>query len=108
MVSSRLAEKVTFVTGATSGIGRAAALRFAVEGATVVAASRRKDRLDQVVAEIRDKGGEAFSVECDVTDEDSVRRAVEATFGQFGRLDCAFNNTGGPGGQRPLHELMTL
>ena len=75
LVSSRLAEKVTFVTGATSGIGRAAALRFAAEGAKVVAASRRKDRLDQVVAEIRDEGGEAFSVECDVTDENSAARS---------------------------------
>jgi NAD(P)-dependent dehydrogenase (short-subunit alcohol dehydrogenase family) len=107
LVSSRLAEKVTFVTGASSGIGRAAALRFAAEGAKVVAASRRKDRLDQVVAEIRHQGGEALGVECDVTDEDSVRRAVAATVEQFGRLDCAFNNAGGPGGQRPLHELDT-
>jgi NAD(P)-dependent dehydrogenase (short-subunit alcohol dehydrogenase family) len=60
-----------------------------------------------VVAEIRHQGGEALSVECDVTDEDSVRRAVAATVEQFGRLDCAFNNAGGPGGQRPLHELDT-
>lgn len=107
LVSSRLAGKVTFVTGASSGIGRAAALRFAAEGAKVVAASRREDRLHALVSEIRDSDGDALAVVCDVTDEQSVRRAIDTTIERFGRLDCAFNNAGGPGGQRPLHELDT-
>lgn len=107
LVSSRLMDKVTLVTGASSGIGRAAAIRFAAEGAKVVATSRREDRLHEVVGAIRDQGGEAIAVVCDVTDEDSVRHAVDRTVEHFGRLDCAFNNAGGPGGQRPLHELDT-
>jgi A-factor type gamma-butyrolactone 1'-reductase (1S-forming) len=107
LVSSRLAGKVTFVTGATSGIGRAAAIRFAAEGAKVVAASRRRDRLDEVVSAIRNNHGEAIAVVCDVTDEESVRQAIDTTLKHFGRLDCAFNNAGGPGGQRPLHQLNT-
>jgi A-factor type gamma-butyrolactone 1'-reductase (1S-forming) len=106
-VANRLEGKVTFVTGASSGIGRAAALRFAAEGARVVAASRRTDLLDKVVAEIQEAGGEAIAVRCDVTDETSVREAIAATIDQFGRLDRAFNNAGGPGGQRRLHELDT-
>jgi NAD(P)-dependent dehydrogenase (short-subunit alcohol dehydrogenase family) len=107
LVSSRLIDKVTVVTGASSGIGKAAAIRFAAEGAKVVATSRREDRLHDVVGAIRDHGGDALAVVCDVTDEKSVRHAVDMTLEQFGRLDCAFNNAGGPGGQRPLHELDT-
>ncbi len=105
--ASRLEDKVTFVTGASSGIGRAAATRFAAEGAIVVAAARRLDRLQQTVDEVRSAGGEAIAVHCDVTDEDSVRRAIDTTVERFGRLDCAFNNAGGPGGHRLLHELDT-
>jgi A-factor type gamma-butyrolactone 1'-reductase (1S-forming) len=52
-------------------------------------------------------GADAVALRCDVTDEDSVRRAIDATVERFGRLDCAFNNAGGPGGQRLLHELDT-
>jgi NAD(P)-dependent dehydrogenase (short-subunit alcohol dehydrogenase family) len=107
LVSSRLADKVTFVTGASSGIGRAAAIRFAAEGAKVVAASRRQEQLDDVVDAIRDRGHDAIAMVCDVTDEESVHHAIDATLEHFGRLDCAFNNAGGPGGHRPLHELDT-
>jgi NAD(P)-dependent dehydrogenase (short-subunit alcohol dehydrogenase family) len=107
LAADRLAGRVVFVTGASSGIGRAAVRRFAAEGASVVAASRRQGRLDEVVAEARAAGGEAMAVPCDVTDEASVRDAVAATVDRYGRLDGAFNNAGGPGGQRLLHELDT-
>jgi A-factor type gamma-butyrolactone 1'-reductase (1S-forming) len=106
-VADRLAGRVVLVTGASSGIGRAAAIRFAAEGAKVAAAARRVDRLKEVVAGIEAAGGEGLAVPCDVTDEDSVRDAVAATVARFGQLDGAFNNAGGPGGQRPLHELDT-
>jgi NAD(P)-dependent dehydrogenase (short-subunit alcohol dehydrogenase family) len=107
LTADRLAGKVVFVTVASSGIGRAAVTRFAAEGAAVVAASRRLDRLEEVVAEVRAAGGEALAVTCDVTEEASVRGAVGATVERFGRLDGAFNNAGGPGAQRVLHELDT-
>jgi NAD(P)-dependent dehydrogenase (short-subunit alcohol dehydrogenase family) len=106
-VADRLAGKVTFVTGASSGIGAAATKRFAAEGAQVVAAARRIDHLDTVVADIRAAGGDAIAVHCDVTDESSVQRAVDAAVSHYGRLDCAFNNAGLPGGQRLVHELST-
>lgn len=106
-VASRLDGRVVFVTGASSGIGRAAVRRFAAEGAVVVAAARRADRLDQVTGEVRASGGEAMAVHCDVTDEDSVRRAIDTTVDRFGRLDGAFNNAGVQGERRLLHELDT-
>ncbi len=104
-VADRLLGRVTMVTGASSGIGDAAARRFAAEGAVVVAAARRLERLEPLVEEIRKEGGEALAVQCDVTDEDSVRAAVDATVSMYGRLDGAFNNAGVSGGHRLLHEL---
>jgi A-factor type gamma-butyrolactone 1'-reductase (1S-forming) len=103
--ANRLDGKAVFITGASSGIGAAAARRFAAEGALVAAAARRKDRLDDLVSELRADGHEALAVACDVTDETSVEAAVETTVRAFGRLDAAFNNAGEGGGQRPLHEV---
>lgn len=103
-VADRLAGRVIFVTGASSGIGAASAARFAAEGAVVAAASRRIDRLDEVVAAIRANEGEALALACDVLDEGSVRAAIDAVLERYGRLDGAFNNAGAPGGHRLLHE----
>lgn len=103
-VADRLAGRVVLVTGASSGIGAAASKRFAAEGALVALASRRTDRLEAIVEEIRSEGGDAVAVSCDVADESSVERAVVATVDRFGRLDGAFNNAGSPGGHRLLHE----
>src|SRR5258707_9398312 len=64
--SNRLEGRVIFVTGAASGIGRAAVARFAAEGAKVVAASRRMDRLAALAAELKDQGRDVFAVACDV------------------------------------------
>jgi NAD(P)-dependent dehydrogenase (short-subunit alcohol dehydrogenase family) len=103
--AGRLAGRVVFVTGASSGIGAAAVLRFAAEGALVAAAARRADRLDELVARVRADGREALAVTCDVTDERSVAAAVDTTVGTFGGLDAAFNNAGEGGAQRRLHEI---
>jgi NAD(P)-dependent dehydrogenase (short-subunit alcohol dehydrogenase family) len=78
---------------------------FAAEGATVVAAARRLDRLEAVVEATKRQGGDALAVECDVTDADSVRRAIDLAFTTFGRLDGAFNNAGVPGCHCPMHEM---
>jgi A-factor type gamma-butyrolactone 1'-reductase (1S-forming) len=106
--AGRLAGQAVFITGASSGIGAAAARRFAAEGALVAAAARRKDRLDGLVTELRSAGHEALAVSCDVTDEASVEAAVDATVRAFGRLDAAFNNAGEGGSQRPLHEMSAM
>ncbi|MFI1993766.1 SDR family NAD(P)-dependent oxidoreductase [Actinoplanes sp. NPDC020271] len=100
----RLADKTIMITGASSGIGAAAARYFAACGAAVVLMARRRDRLEQIVAEIRDAGGRAEAAPGDVTDTAAVARAVAVAVDGFGRLDGAFNNAGwGTAGQM-LHE----
>jgi NADP-dependent 3-hydroxy acid dehydrogenase YdfG len=88
-MAKRLEGTVALVTGASSGIGEAAARALAAEGATVAVAARRKDRLDALVAEI---GG--LSIEVDVTDQGQVIAAVERTARELGRLDTVINNAG--------------
>jgi NAD(P)-dependent dehydrogenase (short-subunit alcohol dehydrogenase family) len=88
------AGKVAFVTGAASGIGRAAGLAFARAGARVVAADVSKQGNEQTVRMIEEQGGRAVSVQCDVTRATDVRAALAKTIEAFGRLDFAFNNAG--------------
>jgi NAD(P)-dependent dehydrogenase (short-subunit alcohol dehydrogenase family) len=89
-----LTDKVAIVTGASSGIGRAAAKLFAAEGAKVVAGARRQAELDSLVAEIREAGGEAVAVAGDVRDKAFHAALVETATAEFGGLDVAFNNAG--------------
>jgi NAD(P)-dependent dehydrogenase (short-subunit alcohol dehydrogenase family) len=86
--------KVAFVTGAGSGIGRATALAFAREGASVVVADVSEQANQQTARMIEEFGGRALAVRCDVTRTDDVRGALEKTIETFGRLDVAFNNAG--------------
>ncbi|MDF1750229.1 MAG: glucose 1-dehydrogenase [Alphaproteobacteria bacterium] len=101
----RLKGKTIFVTGASSGIGEAAVRLFAREGAKVVAAARRIERINSMVGELEQDGLNAAAVECDVTDEKSVAQAIAFAIDHFGRLDGAFNNAGVGGVWKPLHEL---
>ena len=90
-----LDDRIAFVTGATSGIGRAAALRLAEGGAHVALASRREDRLEAVADRIRsDHGREALAVPTDVTDPEQVRSAVTETAETFGGIDVVVANAG--------------
>ncbi len=89
---SLLAGKVAFITGAGRGIGAAAARLFAREGARVLLAARTEAQLKTVVEEIREAGGTADHVRCDLADADSVRAAVDRAVQLYGRLDVAFNN----------------
>jgi NAD(P)-dependent dehydrogenase (short-subunit alcohol dehydrogenase family) len=91
---SALTDKIAIVTGASSGIGRAAAKLFAAEGARVVVAARRKEELDKLVAEIAAAGGRAVACAGDVKDEVLHARLVEIARREFGGLDIAFNNAG--------------
>ncbi|MEU0922938.1 SDR family NAD(P)-dependent oxidoreductase [Streptomyces malaysiensis] len=86
--------KVVLVTGASRGIGRAVALAFAREGATLVLAARSADRLAQVEGEARDLGSEVLSVPTDVTSRDAVAALVDAAMDRFGRIDVLVNNAG--------------
>jgi NAD(P)-dependent dehydrogenase (short-subunit alcohol dehydrogenase family) len=86
--------KVAFVTGAATGIGRATALAFAREGASVVVADVSKDRIDETAALANKAGAKAHAVKCDVTQEAEIKNALDETIKVFGRLDLAFNNAG--------------
>jgi len=100
----RLEGKVIVVFGASSGIGAAAVERFAREGATVVAAARRADRIEALVRTvIDDAGGVASASVCDVRDEADIERTIATAVERYGRIDGAFNNAGIPGSARPLH-----
>jgi A-factor type gamma-butyrolactone 1'-reductase (1S-forming) len=90
----RFRDKVALVTGATSGIGKAAAIEWAREGARVVVSGRRTEKGDAVAREIRSEGGEAVYVPADVTDAASLVALVAATVARYGGLDYAFNNAG--------------
>jgi NAD(P)-dependent dehydrogenase (short-subunit alcohol dehydrogenase family) len=94
-----LTGKIVFITGASRGIGAAAARLFASEGAAVVLAARSTDALQRIVADIRADGGVADAVTVDLADRASIRAAVDRVEQLHGRLDGAFNN--GAAIQRP-------
>lgn len=87
-----LTGKVVFITGASRGIGAAAARLFAAEGAAVVLAARSTDALQRIVTEVRADGGVADAVTLDLADRASIRAAVDRVEELHGRLDGAFNN----------------
>lgn len=89
-----LTGKVAVVTGASSGLGADAARAYAAQGAKVALLARRKEKLGSVVGEIGQAGGEAIAVPCDVSDEESVKKAVEAVLSRFGKIDILLNNAG--------------
>lgn len=96
----RLAGKIAIVTGSSSGIGKAIALRFGEEGSRVVIAARRQSVCEQVAAQIRTQGGEAVSIPTDVTEEEHAEKLIAETVRQFGQLDILINNAGIGGGGR--------
>ncbi|MFJ9639413.1 SDR family NAD(P)-dependent oxidoreductase [Streptomyces sp. NPDC101178] len=98
-----LTGKVALVTGASSGIGAAAARTFCREGATVVLTARRERQLAELAAELRDSGGQAAYVVADVTSAREAALAVDFAVDTYGRLDAAFNNAGTGGDRTPLH-----
>jgi NAD(P)-dependent dehydrogenase (short-subunit alcohol dehydrogenase family) len=93
-VTQLLAGKHALVVGASSGIGKAIALRLSAEGAKVVVAARRQDQGDEVVADIERAGGQGVFLNADVTSTESISQLVEKTIELYGCLDIAVNNAG--------------
>jgi short-subunit dehydrogenase len=86
--------QVVIVTGASAGIGRSLALQLAGQGAKVVIAARRAERLEQIAAACRQSGGETLVIPADVSDESQCKALIEKTVATFGRLDMLINNAG--------------
>jgi len=97
--------RVALITGAGTGVGKAAALALAREGYAVVLAGRRKEPLDEVAKEIETLGSKALAVPTDIGDPASVEALFAKTKGTFGRLDVLFNNAGIGAPAMPLEEL---
>ncbi|BDG10079.1 SDR family oxidoreductase [Anaeromyxobacter paludicola] len=91
---ANISGKVVVITGASSGMGEAAARHLAARGATVVLGARRVDRLEALVGEIAKGGGRALAVATDVTDAAQVQRLVDAAVERWGRIDVMLNNAG--------------
>ena len=107
----RLEGKVAFISGSTRGIGRTLAEMFADEGAKVVVSGRSVEKGEAVAQRIRDAGGDAMFVTLDVSDELSVRAAIDATVERYGRLTTLINNAAATDlvnrGMKPMHEVTT-
>ena len=89
-----LAGRVVVITGASSGIGKATALKLVEEGATSILLARRADELDEVVAEVRAAGGESYAYPCDITDPESVTSVVKEVIAEHDHVDVLINNAG--------------
>jgi NAD(P)-dependent dehydrogenase (short-subunit alcohol dehydrogenase family) len=93
-MAGELAGRVAWVTGASAGLGRGMAREFARRGADVVVSARRKERLDELVAELSQQGVRALALPCDVTREDELRESVAHAVAELGQLDIAVANAG--------------
>jgi NADP-dependent 3-hydroxy acid dehydrogenase YdfG len=89
-----LNDRVALITGASSGIGEATAIKLAAAGAKVAIAARRRDRLEELAKKITDAGGEAFVIVTDFADVKAAQKAVHDTEDKFGKLDILINNAG--------------
>ena len=107
-MAETLSGTVVLVTGASSGIGQAAAVSLAARGAAVALVARRSDRLEELAASIRDQGGTALTITADVTERAQAESAVATTVEELGRLDTVVNNAGvmllGPILEAPVEE----
>src|SRR4029077_16483612 len=99
---NKMSNPVVLITGALTGIGRAAAVAFAKKGAKVVIAGRRDEAGEVLVKELRTLGSEAEFFNADVRKEDDVRAMVDKTVARFGRLDVAVNNAATEGQVGPI------
>lgn len=89
-----IAGKIVVITGASSGLGEAAARMLSAQGAIVVLGARRNDRIQALAKELINNGGDALAIQTDVTDSDQVKKLVDETVKKYGRIDVILNNAG--------------
>ncbi len=94
VLKNNIEGKVVVITGASSGLGEAAAKHLSALGATVVLGARRAGRIEKLAREIQDNGGKALAIAMDVTKRDQVKKLVDSAVEQFGRVDVILNNAG--------------
>lgn len=93
-MSNNIEGKVVVITGASSGLGEAAARHLSADGATVVLGARRTDRIDALAAELAEKGGKALAIATDVSNHEQVKALVDTAIQTYGRIDVMINNAG--------------
>ena len=93
-MSNNIAGKVIVITGASSGLGEAAARHLSAQGATVMLGARRANRIQALADELVGRGGKALAIVTDVTNRDQVRNLVDTAVQEFGRIDVLINNAG--------------
>ena len=93
-MNENISGKVVVITGASSGLGEATARLLSKQGAIVVLAARRADRIDALASELTAAGGNALSIATDVKDREQVKRLVDTAVESFGRIDVMLNNAG--------------
>lgn len=103
----KLKDKVAVITGASRGIGRALVLRFAREGATVVAVARNEELLNSLMADVAKEGGRATKVVADVSSEEQCLNLIEGAVSMYGRLDVLINDAGLLGSRHELTSTLT-
>lgn len=104
MKTSSQTHPVALITGALTGIGRATAIAFAQQGASIIVSGRREEEGRKLETELRELGAEAQFIRADVRHEDDVRNLVDQTVQLYGRLDFAVNNAGTEGKTGPIAE----
>ena len=107
MISFDLTGKVAVVTGASSGLGQQFARALSEQGCDVAILARRKERLEEFSKELKQNGQDCLPVSCDVTDEESIKNAVNAVVDHFGKIDILVNNAGVVEYSSGLHDHTT-
>jgi 3-oxoacyl-[acyl-carrier protein] reductase len=100
-----LKDRAAIITGGAKGMGRGMALKFAEEGCSVAIADIDIEAAADAITEVSHSGREGLAIQCDVTDEEQVRNAVEKTAGKFGKIDILVNNVGAIAPHKPIEDI---